>query len=36
MMKVTREEQDQMLAGLARDGLLKTRGHWYESRTGFS
>ena len=29
-MKLTREEQVQMLAALIRDGLLKTRGRWYE------
>ena len=30
MMNLTREEQDHMLAGLVRDGLLKARGRWYE------
>jgi len=31
MMKLTREEQGQMLAALVRDGHLKVRGRWFEA-----
>jgi hypothetical protein len=30
MIKLTREDQAQMLAALVRDGLMKRRGRWYE------